>query len=454
MRSIALSLFGLILVAPVAAQHDYVGFRKRLLGSVRVIRLKELSSPSRIGGEASMRLTIDNFRAIEHQEIDLAPITVVYGANGAGKSSLLYALLTLKNVILSSNAAVSGFFNYGFASLGGFDAVVFDHLANREIGLSLAVQKAESTVEHSISFSEGKGIFRISLKGDVSLGAELPVTFPYPANLAVSFAYHGATGPDDAVFSWNGIAAQVLKPAQASPGDLQRASAHVVAMNGPAEVLRRAGIVPLKRGFSKPYYQSQPLSPLLITEDEVATHLSLDKYLISRVSFYLEKILDRDFRVNVQPGTAIFSLDATDRRTGVATELVNDGFGVNQMVFFLAKALSRDAELTCVEEPEIHLHPSAVRAFGRALAEMINIEKKAFLVSTHSEAFVTSLLALVAEGRLSAADVAFYFVRKEGKKAVFERQSVHADGQIEGGLGSFMEGELQDLRSFLKVASP
>ena len=50
-----------------------------------------------------MNLEIKNFRSVKEQKIELAPITLVYGANGAGKSSLLYALLTLKNIILNPN---------------------------------------------------------------------------------------------------------------------------------------------------------------------------------------------------------------------------------------------------------------------------------------------------------------------------------------------------------------
>jgi predicted ATPase len=183
----------------------------------------------------------------------------------------------------------------------------------------------------------------------------------------------------------------------------------------------------------------------------VATFLSNDKYLVAKVSFYLEKILGRDFRVNFQGGTAIFSLDATDKKTGVATELVNEGFGVNQMVYFLAKSLSRDAEWSCVEEPEIHLHPSAVRGFGKTLGEIVNDEGKHFLVSTHSEAFVTSLLGMVAEGKLKPEQLAFYFVHKEGRRAIFDCQKVHPDGQIEGGLAAFIEGELEDVKTFLKA---
>jgi predicted ATPase len=120
------------------------------------------------------------------------------------------------------------------------------------------------------------------------------------------------------------------------------------------------------------------------------------------------------------------------------------------MVYFLAKALNADAGWTCVEEPEIHLHPSAVRAFARALGDIVIDEGKSFLVSTHSEAFVLALLSLVAEGKLRSEQLAFHFVQKQGKRAIFERQRIHENGQIEGGLTSFMGGELEDLKSLLK----
>ena len=59
----------------------------------------------------------------------------------------------------------------------------------------------------------------------------------------------------------------------------------------------------------------------MVTEEEVATTLSNNRHLVAKVSYYLEKVLNRDFRLNVQPGTAIFSLDSTDRNTGLASEL-------------------------------------------------------------------------------------------------------------------------------------
>jgi hypothetical protein len=403
---------------------------------------------SELSQENPMLLKIANFRAVKDQEVELAPITVVYGANSAGKSSLILALLTLKAAILNSNTTTSGFFNYGFTSLGGFDAVVYDHLVSNKIGISLKVPTDGGFFAHGVTFGETQGSY--TMKGvldNLNFNVELPVTFPYPGNGSVTAT---VTREEEKFgFTWNGITAQSPANPQLSPMAAEFLNRIMGQMNAPAELLRKVGMVPLRRGFSKPVYQTQPLTPALITEDEVATYLSNNKYLESKVSHYLEKVLNQDFRVHVQPGTAIFSLDATDRKTGLSTELVNEGFGVNQMVYFLAKALNPDVAWTCVEEPEIHLHPSAVRRFARALNEMVTHEGKNFVVSTHSEGFVLALLSLIAEERVSPERFAFYFAEKKGRYTEFERQVVHANGQIQGGLTSFMGGEIEDLKSLL-----
>jgi len=394
-----------------------------------------------------MKLSIKNFRSIKDQTVELAPITVVYGPNAAGKSSLLYALLTLKNIVLNPNQNTAAFFNYNFASIGGFDAVVFDHDTRSEIGLDVALQQGENAITYGVSVGETKGGFRFDAKLPTgSYRQKLSVTFPYSLNQQAVVQLVKA--PDAPALTWNGVTAQVQAKAQSDTKVAAATEQFAALVNYPIEVLRRVAVVPLKRGFSKPQYSPVGVS-LMISEDEVATWLSAQKYVVSKISHYLEQIFDHDFRVNVKPGTAIFSLDSTDRQTGVATELVNDGFGINQIVYLLARCLNPDSEWVCVEEPEIHLHPSAIRTLVKALTKITREEKKKFVVSTHSEVFLLALLALVAKGEVKTDDLACYLVRKDRKVSVFDRQEVNAKGQISGGLASFMEGEQEDIEAFL-----
>ena len=295
-----------------------------------------------------MNLKIRNFRSIQSQDIDLAPITVVYGANGAGKSSLLYTLLTLKNIVLNPNQPPGGFFNYGGANLGNFKAVVFDHQENNNVELGITLDLTNNVrLKYEVSVGRAESAFTFVLR-DTS-GTEtrlhLPVTFPYPANLTAeeTIANFGII--------WNGMTAQVQ--AQGSTPSEQEVGNRIAALiNTPVETLTRVALVPHKRGFTKPEHHAVSVSLMMTGEDEIATMLSNEKYVVSKVSHYLEQLLQRDFRVNVRPGTAIFSLDAVDKRTGISTELVNDGFGVNQVVYMLAKTLHQDAGWVCIEEPD------------------------------------------------------------------------------------------------------
>lgn len=396
-----------------------------------------------------MQLHVRNFRSIRKLDtLEVAPLTVLYGANGAGKSSLIYSLLTFKNIVLNPNQMPNGFFNYIFANLGDYEAVVFDHNNDNSIEMSIDLVYDEVSVHYEVTVKKSTGRFGLWLSTEAGRIVEmyLDVTFPYALNQnsTLTFNYDNV----EYVVNWNGVVAQVqsLSPLLEEDGDM------AAVLNAPAELLRKTRVVPLKRGFSKPHYSSVSVSPLMITEDEVATYLSNNKYLVPKLSRYLEQIVGRDFRINYQPGTSVFSLDSTDRTTGLASELVNEGFGVNQIVHFLAVCLHPDSKVICVEEPEIHLHPTAVRRLAQALAEISNDEGKTFLISTHSEAFLSALLTSVAQGNLSPSQIACYYVHKAGKSASFERQRVSEKGQIEGGLTSFLEGELEDIRILFKIA--
>ena len=52
-----------------------------------------------------MLLSIDNFKSIEHVvQVDISDLTVLAGANSSGKSSLIQALLLLKQTLNSSSS--------------------------------------------------------------------------------------------------------------------------------------------------------------------------------------------------------------------------------------------------------------------------------------------------------------------------------------------------------------
>jgi predicted ATPase len=388
------------------------------------------------------QLKIDNFRSIESCKVDFAPITVFYGPTSAGKSTLFYALLVLRNFILNPNQAIDGLFNLGFQNLGGFDACVFNHAPGKEVGVMASFGKRG----YGVVFQKTEaGIMEESEFGTMAL----KVPIPYPANQTAPFPYNEKD--EEFLINWNGFASTVSSKTGV-PEAQARAVAIAQALNAPAEAIKRVDICPHRRGFFKPSYTATPLTPTPTSEDEVATLIINDQNAPPRISINTIEIFDRDFRTYTVPGTAT-TLFQTTEQTGARVPglLVNDGFGVNQVVYMLAKIHRPETETVFIEEPEIHLHPTVLRKFARVLVRLATEEGKQMAFTTHSADFLVALLACVKEKLLSPQQIRCYHVSREKKQTTFNYEPVTDDGQISGGLSSFVEGELQDIKSFLSV---
>ena len=86
------------------------------------------------------RLRLENFKSWQDTgNIALRPITGFFGANSSGKSSLIHALLLLKQTADSADRGIV--FQFGGAAtrvdLGDFASVVHGHEAGSALGLSL-----------------------------------------------------------------------------------------------------------------------------------------------------------------------------------------------------------------------------------------------------------------------------------------------------------------------------
>ncbi len=392
-----------------------------------------------------MKLILNNFRSIKTETLEIAPITIMYGHNGSGKSSFMYSLMTLKNIVLNPNQSPDGFFNYQFISLGGYDQVVYSHNGKNRIGIEIELDDVGcvfgvqliSKNEGQFSYSDEKRKINVNLK----------VIFPYPLNQSANFFIETSKEPKQKIeFYWNGLTFNIK--GNVSPQIQQEVTELQSTLNSYLEIIKKIQIVPVRRGFFKPLYSPVGLTNFLLSEDEVATKLAQNKYLEYDVSRYLEKVLDKELRVRAQIGTAIFSLDALERLSSNSSELVNEGFGLNQLVYLLAKVLDSESEIILIEEPEIHLHPGACSRLIETLAEIATEKNKKILISTHSEILVSSALNLIPASKIKPDQIKMYWVKREHNNTKLVLQEVNEKGQVVGGLKNFLEAELEALKEF------
>ncbi len=390
---------------------------------------------------------IANFRSIKEATLKLSKINIFYGGTATGKSSVIYALLVLKNFIKNPSQIVDSLFNLGFINLGDFNDCVFDHDESNKILIGFGLNDGKCLVV----FHPSGGAAYLELE-EPEVKAKMEISFPHKTNKITSIEVPSKSGVYEFIeVAWNGINA-FLPPIFKEHEEAKRLARKINSI--PAYV-DKIDIVPHRRGFFKPIYAPTPLSINPTTEDEVATIIAdirKDKYLPDRISESLERIANRSFSIYTPLGTSTFILRTTDKGAKTPVNLINDGFGVNQLVYMLAKIHRKDIKTVLIEEPEIHLHPTIIRNLAEFIASTVKEENKQFIIITHSEMFVSSILAQVSRGKISPEDLKIYLTEKEGKESVFKEQKVNEKGQVEGGLESFISAEIEDLKAFLGIS--
>lgn len=114
---------------------------------------------------------IENFKGIgSRQAIDVRPITLLFGPNSAGKSTVLQALHYLREILERRNINPDVTVIGGHINLGGFATLVHNHEVDRTVTLKI-------TVDCSVD----QGIEELPLNGGGAIGepefAELPVRY-------------------------------------------------------------------------------------------------------------------------------------------------------------------------------------------------------------------------------------------------------------------------------------
>ena len=103
------------------------------------------------------RIEIENFKGIsERQIIDLAPITLLFGPNSAGKSTVLQALHYVREILERQNPNPDETIAGGLIDLGGFSSLVHRHELDRPIRIKLTGTLNEGEVNQFLELNTGE----------------------------------------------------------------------------------------------------------------------------------------------------------------------------------------------------------------------------------------------------------------------------------------------------------
>lgn len=133
-------------------------------------------------------------------------------------------------------------------------------------------------------------------------------------------------------------------------------------------------------------------------------------------------------------------------------KITDVGFGVSQVLPVLVQAFYCPPNSTVwMEQPEIHLHPQVQAELADVFISAIrsredgNPRDVQLIIESHSEHFLNRLQRRIAEGELAPEDVAIYFCKRAGAATELEPLNVNLYGDIENWPENFFGDEMADL---------
>lgn len=408
------------------------------------------------------KVRIQNFRCLDSVELELKPITLIYGLNGAGKSSVLAAIQLLKQSMGYDRLMTTEILN-----VGSFENFVRDLDETRwvTIGLEISFYKNEfpnrlvfsdinryiqrfdkvkfpiKKTEYEVSFRMNNGFLELKqtvklnetpLLATISLrekGAvrerilipEIKATPNTPRHfLHENLGYFNFPRPTEEQNDMRKLY-----------GDLMR---DIIRMF--RDVLNNYFVIGPTRG-TKSFETQTPTDPKWVGyEGEDVTGLlsriwgnaALSQKRL-KISRWAEIFGLFDLWAGFQGGNKL-GVTFRDPESGTPVNLNWAGHGSKQMLILITQMFHGDeGAIIALEEPEISLHLALQTQLPELFSEVVK-EKKQIIVTTHSSQFLTAFRQSFKNHTLTTNDLAVHHLEKTQKGATSKKLKVTRQGIV------------------------
>ena len=363
------------------------------------------------------KLSLSNFKCFDRVSLELAPITLLCGLNGMGKSSLLQALLILRQ------SAAAGELRDG-------RLVLIGELADVGTGRDVLYEDADSDV--------------------------------------VEFELHGSnmTAPCRLSFRYSGDADQLTAIGDPSIGRLDEwlavaPFAHLQYVSaeriGPRKIYTRSETAAHRRELGP--RGEYVLNYLDARQDESLPDCdprcgaSSNRRLISVVDYWLQDVspgAHLQFET-IREADALVGGFSFDRPGDVSTRrfrATNVGFGLSYILPVLTALLAPSGSLCLIENPEAHLHPRGQTRLAE-LAVHAATAGVQVIAETHSDHFMDGVRIAVRNQLIPPVDTAFHYFERDGDRTAVSSPQIDPNGRLSSWPSGFFDQHEENLAKLL-----
>ena len=449
------------------------------------------------------RLRIENFKGWQDtRKIRMAPLTLFFGANSSGKSSIGQFLLMLKQTVEvpDRKAVLHPGGTNSPAQLGSFQQLIFHRDVQNRIKFEyewdlpdpLRIKDPLSSKSFSgniLAFSAAVGISDIDQHSLVVDHFRYVLSNEGNVVLTIGMRRHPAERSKyDVEAEYYSL---VRKPGRAwSPKEPVRFYGfpdEVVAYHQNADFVQELNLLheqlfrsisylgPLRTKAERLYSwaRTEPESVGYSGENTIAAILAARNRKIGlgkrRFTKPFEEIiaaklkvmgLIEDFKVNpISEYRQEYEVKVRSRGSSDWVDLPDVGFGVSQVLPVLVQCFyAPPGSIIIMEQPEIHLHPAAQSALADVMIDVIHSRELGadrnvqLIIETHSEHFLRRLQRRIAEKSVDTSKISAYVANVTRLPARLDALQIDMYGNVLNWPAHFFGDEMSDITEQAKAA--
>lgn len=426
--------------------------------------------------------------------VKLSPITGIFGSSSSGKTSLLQALLLLKQTVENSDRSTVLHFGDKTTAvdLGDYKNVIHRQRISRSLAISIKWKPRRNFTYYPYYFFRGKDVDEVEffIKSAIgrSFDTEIEEMWYQIAGekigmitdlqnpeiiqdkrylfLDESKKFDPILSPSRSGNSFSELRLPRPNKCYGFPSEIQKyikRADHLsdlalafekclqdVYYLGPLRDFPKrqyvwSGSRPTDVGAAGEYVVEAMLSSKIRGEPVVeGESFTLEQY----VANWLKKLgLIHGLRVrSIEEANSIFEIRVQRSAGGVEAHLPDVGFGVSQVLPVLVLCYYVPAGSTIIlEQPEIHLHPAVQSGLADVLIEVWRKRRIQIILESHSEHLLRRLQRRIAEEKVSTDEVSLYFCRSNQDESHLDSLELDEYGNITNWPENFFGDEFGEI---------
>ena len=365
------------------------------------------------------QIILQNFKCFDALDVACAPLTLLCGLNGMGKSSVIQSLLVLRQSF-ESGALMRGslMLDGSMADLGTGMDVLFEGAEEDNITFELHGGDMPSC---RLSFDYSKTADNLTSSGSSELPEAWCAMPPFGGGLFYVNAER--TGP--------------LKSYPQSESFAQR------------------GDLGARGEYTLNYLHAHQGDSLDENDPRCSDHPN--RQLLSVVERWLQEIspgVHLKFEA-VRSADVLIPGFSFDQVGDVATRpfrATNVGFGLSYILPVLTALLTPPGTMCLIENPEAHLHPRGQTRMAE-LAVRAAMAGVQVIVETHSDHFLDGVRISVRDGLITPAQTAIHYFEREGNSVRVMSPEVDSNGRLSNWPRGFFDQHEENLMKLLAPRS-